>query len=92
VVALLVLNGPLSRWRLLVLLLAAPTVAFSVNALRVTLLALLPVQAQAGVVVESPAFRFWHEGGGSTLFALVAVSLLMALEHQMRSWRPSLLG
>lgn len=91
VVALVVLNGPLSRWRLLLLLLAAPTVAFSVNALRVTLLALLPVQSQAGVVVQSPAFRFWHDGGGSTLFALVAVSLLIAFEHQLRRWHPWLL-
>lgn len=88
VVALLVIHGPLSPRRLLLLVIAAPAVAFLVNGLRVTLLALLPVRTAADGVVKSAAFNFWHDGEGSTLFALVAVSVLMLFEHGLRRWRP----
>lgn len=91
VVALLVLNGPLSPRRFVLLLLAAPLISITVNGLRVTVLALLPITSVEGRWVESPAFAFWHQGAGSTLFAFVAVAALMVFEHGLRRWRPTVL-
>jgi exosortase/archaeosortase family protein len=84
VVALLLLNGPLSLKRSAVLLFSAPVISMLVNAFRVGVLALMPVVQSASGVAESSAFRFWHNGNGSTLFSLLSVSLLFALEHFLR--------
>lgn len=81
VVSLLLLNGSLSPVRSAFLLCSAPVLAISVNAFRVALLALMPVNRIGSGVSESSQFAFWHDGLGSTLFALLAVSLLFALEH-----------
>ena len=84
VVALLLLNDSLSLLRSTFLLCSAPVLAISVNAFRVALLALMPVNRTGSGVSESSLFAFWHDGHGSTLFALLAVSLLFALEHCLR--------
>ncbi|MEX1322718.1 MAG: archaeosortase/exosortase family protein [Synechococcaceae cyanobacterium] len=67
--------------------------AFAVNAVRVTILGLTssdPPQAWYGPLVS---FDFWHDGGGSHLFSLLAMGLVcglyvLALELALRSARP----
>ena len=85
VIALLALNGPLPRNRLLILLLASPLLAFSVNAIRVAVLALVAPHLSAGVGASQARFDYWHIGAGSSLFSLALVLLLFAVEHLTRS-------
>ena len=89
VVALLLLNGPLSWRRTLVLALAAPLVAFVVNAVRIAILCLTPAPPPGSALAESTSFSFWHTGTGSMLFSLVVVLFLFLIEHRLRgsAWR-----
>lgn len=87
--ALLQIQGGLPWRRSLLLLFGAPGIAFLVNALRIAVLALLPVEPPPGQLRESTAFHFWHLGAGSTLFALIAVLLVVQLDHQLRRGLPS---
>lgn len=85
VIALLALNGSLALPRLLLLLLASPLLAFSVNAVRVAVLALTSVQQDPKLAHSLTSFDYWHSGAGSSLFSLVLVLLLFGVEHVLRS-------
>lgn len=89
VLALLLLNGVLPWKRALLLVLAAPTIAFLVNGVRVALLCLTPPDPAPGPLAAWINFEFWHRGGGSTLFSLVVVLLLFQVETLLRraAWR-----
>lgn len=84
VLALLLLNGPLSPRRGLVLLLAAPTLAIAVNAVRIALLGVTSLGVAPASLAKSPTFIFWHTGDGATLFGLLTVMLVFGLEHLLR--------
>jgi exosortase/archaeosortase family protein len=84
VIALLALNGPLPVPRLLLLLLASPLLAFSVNASRVAVLALTPTVQGSTFGADMLSYDYWHSGAGSSLFSLALVLLLFGVEHLLR--------
>ncbi|MBD2179037.1 cyanoexosortase A [Pseudanabaena sp. FACHB-1998] len=57
-----------NRW---IMFPSAIAIAFIVNSLRVSLLVVISTQADL--------FKYWHEGDGSQLFSVIAVSLLLWL-------------
>lgn len=66
-----VLVFPTSRFNLWVMFPSAVAIAFVVNSLRVALLVVISSQADT--------FKYWHEGDGSQIFSVAAVSLLLGL-------------
>jgi cyanoexosortase A len=60
---------PLSRLQLALCITVATLLGFIVNALRVSLLAILVANSSQN------AFNFWHDGAGSSIFSILAVCL-----------------
>lgn len=73
VLFLMLLPLPWRWFQKLILPVAAIAIGFVVNALRVSLMAILVSQQQ----IE--AFNFWHEGTGSLVFSCIATGLLVLL-------------
>ncbi|MDX2256843.1 MAG: cyanoexosortase A [Pseudanabaenaceae cyanobacterium bins.39] len=63
---------PVKRIHMWIMFLSAVAIAFVVNALRVTLLVIIASQ-------PNEVFKYWHDGDGSQIFSVIAVSILLWL-------------
>jgi cyanoexosortase A len=73
VLFLMLLPLPWKRFQKLILPVAAVLIGFVVNAMRVSLMAILISQKQLA------AFNYWHDGSGSLVFSVIGTFLLLLL-------------
>jgi cyanoexosortase A len=77
---------PVRRAKQIVALLAAALIGFTVNGVRVAIMATLAAPQ------NQPAFLYWHEGDGSLLFGVLAVVLFSGfywILHRLEMWQCS---
>jgi cyanoexosortase A len=68
-----VLVFPVTKLHILIMFVSAVAIAFIVNSFRVALLVIISKQAEN--------FNYWHEGDGSQIFSVVAVSIFLWLSN-----------
>jgi cyanoexosortase A len=73
VLFLMLLPLPWKWYQKAILPVAAIAIGFVVNALRVSLMAILVAQKQMA------AFTYWHDGSGSLVFSVIGTLLLVSL-------------
>jgi cyanoexosortase A len=66
-----VLVFPVRQIHMWIMFFAAAAIAFIINSMRVALLVVISA--------DNGAFKYWHDGDGSQIFSVIAVSLLLWL-------------